>query len=321
MKIALINENSQAAKNGLIEAALKKVVEPMGHEVVNYGMYAADDKAQLTYVQCGILAAILLNSGAADYVITGCGTGEGAMLALNSFPGVICGHVEDPVDAYTFAHVNDGNAVAMPFAKGFGWGGELNLEYCFEKLFGFGHGQGYPKERVEPEQRNKKILDGVRAATFKPLIECLQSIDQDLLKGAIAGEKFRELFFASCKDDALAAYVKSLLESLKAGPCRAAAKVFCRTAGVCCEKRQNCLGALDSLSKAFYTRAIESKGADGATSVSAFPVFAGPRAPCAPREIEGPRRHCFRRGYANRGAYSTAGQTVSSGRETGKVGG
>ena len=89
MKIALINENSQAAKNGLIEAALKKVVEPMGHEVVNYGMYAADDKAQLTYVQCGILAAILLNSGAADYVITGCGTGEGAMLALNSFPGVI----------------------------------------------------------------------------------------------------------------------------------------------------------------------------------------------------------------------------------------
>ena len=63
------------------------------------------------------------------------------------------------MDAYTFAHVNDGNAVAMPFAKGFGWGGELNLEYCFEKLFGFGHGQGYPKERVEPEQRNKKILD------------------------------------------------------------------------------------------------------------------------------------------------------------------
>ena len=36
MKIALINENSQAAKNALIEATLRKVVEPMGHEVVNY---------------------------------------------------------------------------------------------------------------------------------------------------------------------------------------------------------------------------------------------------------------------------------------------
>lgn len=87
MKIALINENSQAAKNGVIVETLKKVVEPLGHEVFNYGMYSADDAEQLTYVQIGILAAILLNSGAADLVITGCGTGEGACLACNAFPG------------------------------------------------------------------------------------------------------------------------------------------------------------------------------------------------------------------------------------------
>ena len=211
MKIALINENSQAAKNALILDALRSVVEPMGHTVDDYGMYTAEDKAQLTYVQAGILGAILLCSGAADYVVTGCGTGEGAMLALNSFPGVICGHVEDPVDAYTFAHVNDGNAVALPFAKGFGWGGELNLTYIFEKLFGFGHGQGYPKERVVPEQRNKKILDAVREKTLRPLIDCLQDIDPELVRGAVAGEHFAELFFASCKDEKIAEYVKTLL--------------------------------------------------------------------------------------------------------------
>lgn len=211
MKIALINENSQAGKNAIIEAALKKVTEPMGHTVYNYGMYAADDPAQLTYVQAGILGAILLNSGAADYVITGCGTGEGAMLAMNSFPNVICGHVEDPVDAYTFAHVNDGNAIALPFAKGFGWGSELNLEYIFEKLFGFGHGKGYPPERVEPEQRNKKILDGVRAKTLRPLTECLAALDPQLVKGAVAGERFRELFFANCRDAEIAAYIQTLL--------------------------------------------------------------------------------------------------------------
>ena len=211
MRIALINENSQAAKNALILEALRGVVEPMGHTVDDYGMYTAEDKAQLTYVQAGILGAILLNSGAADYVVTGCGTGEGAMLAMNSFPGVICGHVEDPVDAYTFAHVNDGNAVALPFAKGFGWGCELNLTYIFEKLFGFGHGQGYPKERVVPEQRNKKILDAVRAKTLRPLVDCLKDIDPELVRGAVAGEHFAELFFASCKDEEIAAYVKTLL--------------------------------------------------------------------------------------------------------------
>ena len=211
MRIALINENSQAAKNALILEALRGVVEPMGHTVDDYGMYTAEDKAQLTYVQAGILGAILLNSGAADYVVTGCGTGEGAMLAMNSFPGVICGHVEDPVDAYTFAHVNDGNAVALPFAKGFGWGGELNLTYIFEKLFGFGHGQGYPKERVVPEQRNKKILDAVRAKTLRPLVDCLKDIDPELVRGAVAGEHFSELFFASCKDEQIAQYVRTLL--------------------------------------------------------------------------------------------------------------
>ena len=90
MRIALINENSQAAKNEMVYNTLKKVAESKGHTVDNYGMYAADDAAQLTYVQNGILAALLINSGAADFVVTGCGTGEGAMLALNSFPGVLC---------------------------------------------------------------------------------------------------------------------------------------------------------------------------------------------------------------------------------------
>ena len=43
MRIALINENSQAGKNGVIYRELSGVVEPMGHVVDNYGMYSADD--------------------------------------------------------------------------------------------------------------------------------------------------------------------------------------------------------------------------------------------------------------------------------------
>ena len=211
MKIALINENSQAAKNAVIEASLKKVVEPMGFEVVNYGMYSAEDEAQLTYVQNGILAAVLLNSGAADYVITGCGTGEGAMLALNSFPGVICGHVEDALDAYTFAQINDGNAIAIPFAKGYGWGGDLNLEYIFEKLFCEPSGGGYPKERVVPEQRNKKILDSVKEVTHVDMVTILKNLDRELVKGALGGAKFQEYFFANCKDERIAACVRKVI--------------------------------------------------------------------------------------------------------------
>lgn len=152
-----------------------------------------------------------MNSGAADYVITGCGTGEGAMLACNSFPGVICGHVEDALDAYTFAQINDGNAIAIPFAKGFGWGGDLNLEYIFEKLYVEESGQGYPRERAVPEQRNKKILDEVKKVTYRKLTDILKELDQELVKGALSGEKFQELFFANCKDEEIAATVKEIL--------------------------------------------------------------------------------------------------------------
>ena len=210
MRIALINENSQAAKNSLIEATLKKVVEPMGHTVVNYGMYSAEDEAQLTYVQCGLLASLLLNTGAADYVITGCGTGEGAMLACNSFPGVICGHLVDPSDGYMFAQINDGNCAAIPFAKDFGWGAELKLGMMFEQLFGFGHGNGYPKERVVPEQRNKKILDGVKAITYRPLIDILKDLDPEFVRATIAGKNFAELFYPNCQNQEIADFLKKL---------------------------------------------------------------------------------------------------------------
>ena len=212
MRIALINENSQAAKNEMIYASLKKVAESKGHTVDNYGMYSADDKAQLTYVQNGILAAILLNSGAADFVVTGCGTGEGAMLALNSFPNVLCGLVVDPSDAYMFGQINDGNAIAMPYAKGFGWGAELNLQYVFEKLFTGERGQGYPKERAVPEQRNKKILDEVKKVTHTDMLTILKNIDQELLKGAVAGPKFKEYFFANCQVPEIADYIKTLID-------------------------------------------------------------------------------------------------------------
>ncbi len=211
MKIALINENSQAAKNELICNTLKSVVEPMGHEVHNYGMYSADDTNQLTYVQIGILTAVLLNSGAADFVITGCGTGEGAMLACNSFPKVLCGHIESPLDAYLFSQVNDGNAIALPFAENFGWGGELNLQYIFEKLFCTPGGGGYPKERVVPEQRNKRILDEVKKITHRDMVSILEDLDQDLAKGALSGSHFERLFYANCKDERIAEAVRQLL--------------------------------------------------------------------------------------------------------------
>ena len=210
MKIALIIENSQAAKNAIINDALTSVAEPLGHQVFNYGMYTAEDSASLTYVMNGLLTGILLNSGAADFVVTGCGTGMGSMLAANAMPGVFCGLVIDPTDAFLFNQINDGNAVAMPYAKGFGWAAELNLQDCYRKLFENEGGAGYPKERAHFMAANRSILKDMKAASCHDMLTVLKAVDQDLLKAAIAGEKFAEHFYPNAKDQAIADYLKAL---------------------------------------------------------------------------------------------------------------
>ena len=80
----------------------------------------------------------------------------------------------------------------------------------FRQLFGFGHGNGYPAERVVPEQRNKKILDAVKAVTHRPMMDILHDIDQTFLKETISGEHFAQLFYPSCKDEQIAEYLKNL---------------------------------------------------------------------------------------------------------------
>jgi ribose 5-phosphate isomerase RpiB len=211
MKIALITENSQAAKNATIHSALSAVAEPLGHEVFNYGMYSAEDEASLTYVMNGLLAGILLNAGAADFVVTGCGTGMGSMLACNAMPGVFCGLVIDPTDAFLFAQINDGNAISMPYAKGFGWAAELNLQDVYRKLFEGERGLGYPKERAEIMARNRGILRQLKAATCHDMLTVLKTVDQDLLKAAVAGPRFKDYFFANARDTAIADHLRSMI--------------------------------------------------------------------------------------------------------------
>lgn len=216
MKIALIIENSQAAKSEIVHAALTAVAEPLGHQVFHYGMYTPEDKASLTYVMNGILTGILLNSGAADFVVTGCGTGMGSMLACNAMPGVFCGLVFDPTEAFLFGQINDGNAISMPYALRFGWAAELNLQDVYRKLFEAERGQGYPKERAEIMVKNRGILKQLKATTCKDMLTVLKEVDQDLLKAAIAGERFQEYFFANATDAGIRDYLQGVIGSSNA---------------------------------------------------------------------------------------------------------
>ena len=211
MKIALMMENSQAAKNAIVLEQLNTVAAPLEHSVFNVGMSDENDH-HLTYIHLGIMASILLNSKAVDFVVAGCGTGQGAMMSLNIHPGVVCGYCLDPSDAFLFNQINNGNALALAFAKGFGWGAELNVRYMFEKAFTGSRGEGYPLERKEPQVRNAGILNEVKAAVVKDdYLDTLKTIDQELVRTAVSGERFQQCFFDNCQDASIEAYVRSLL--------------------------------------------------------------------------------------------------------------
>ncbi|WCN12586.1 hypothetical protein GV054_05965 [Marinomonas mediterranea] len=212
MKIALMMENSQAGKNAIVLEQLNSVADSLNHDVFNVGMSDENDH-HLTYIHLGIMASLLLNSKAVDFVVSGCGTGQGAMMSLNLHPGVICGYCLEPSDAFLFNQINNGNALALAFAKGFGWGAELNVRYIFEKAFTGERGAGYPLERKEPQVRNAGILNEVKAAVLKDdYLNTLKAIDQELVKTAIAGERFQQCFFEGCKDEQIANYVRSLID-------------------------------------------------------------------------------------------------------------
>ena len=211
MKIALMMENSQAAKNAIVLKELQQVANGLDYPVFNVGMSDEQDH-HLTYIHLGIMASILLNSKAVDFVIAGCGTGQGALMSLNIHPGVACGYCIDPADAYLFAQINNGNALALPFAKGFGWGAELNLRFIFEKAFSGEKGQGYPPERKEPQVRNAGILNQVKAAVVKEnYLDTLRAIDPELVKTAVSGQRFQQCFFENCQDKQIESFVREML--------------------------------------------------------------------------------------------------------------
>tara|TARA_R110001583_G_scaffold1583_2_gene12294 strand:+ start:38 stop:679 length:642 start_codon:yes stop_codon:yes gene_type:complete len=212
MKIALMMENSQAGKNATVLNELNTVVLPQGDAVFNVGMSDENDH-HLTYIHLGIMASILINSKAVDFVVAGCGTGQGAIMSLNIHPGVNCGYCLEPSDAFLFNQINNGNALALAFAKGYGWGAELNVRFIFEKAFTTGErGKGYPLERAVPQQQNANILNDVKAAVVKEnYLDTLRAIDPDLIKTAVSGERFQQCFFENCQDAEIEAYVKSVL--------------------------------------------------------------------------------------------------------------
>lgn len=180
MKIGVIQASSQAAKNQIIYDAVSKYA-PKGAQVINFGC-KTEENEKYSYIEISILVGILLASKEVDFVVTGCSSGQGMMLACNSVPGVICGYAPTPRDAYLFAQINNGNAISVPLGEDYTWTGIENLEKTMEALFSEPFGQGYPKSEAARKLEDTKKLKEIRRDGQISFEEFIGKLDTSLIE-------------------------------------------------------------------------------------------------------------------------------------------
>jgi ribose 5-phosphate isomerase RpiB len=178
VRIAVINETSAGDKNKDIMNAL----EGFGHEVINAGMKKSGGDPELTYIETALLGAILLNIGRVDLVVGGCGTGQGFLNAVMQYPNVFCGLISEPLDAWLFRQINGGNCISLALNKGYGWAGDVNLKFIFEKMFSVGYGVGYPEHRKESQRKSREILCEMSKRFHLSFELILEKTDDEILE-------------------------------------------------------------------------------------------------------------------------------------------
>ncbi|MHB0897855.1 MAG: RpiB/LacA/LacB family sugar-phosphate isomerase [Spirochaetales bacterium] len=181
MRVAVVNEISAADKNGAIMSALKG----RGFEVLNAGMTSKNDAPALLYTHTGFISALLIHLDMADLVIGGCGTGQGYLNAVMQYPEVTCGHILSPLDAWLFARINGGNCVSLALNQGYGWAGDINLGFIFDRLFSVEWGSGYPEERREPQKESREALKAISKATHRSFPEIILSLPDAIILPAL----------------------------------------------------------------------------------------------------------------------------------------
>ncbi|KAB1921225.1 RpiB/LacA/LacB family sugar-phosphate isomerase [Lactobacillus gasseri] len=171
--------SSQKEKNQILEHYLNEAINP-NDELINFGIYP-DSKIQLSYVQVSIAVALLINSRSLDFIVTGCSSGQGMMLACNTFPNVQCGYLPTPQDAFLFSHINNGNVASFPLGLNWGWSGEINLAETMKSLFKLPWGTGYPPSQASRKMKNTTEVKELNQLNKKSIISILPSVDPDLL--------------------------------------------------------------------------------------------------------------------------------------------
>jgi ribose 5-phosphate isomerase RpiB len=197
VKIAVVNETSAADRNVDILTAL----EGRGHEVINAGMVKSGAQPEITYIHTGLISAILLNLKRVDFVVGGCGTGQGYLNAVMQYPGVFCGHILNSLDAWLFTQINGGNCISLALNQGYGWAADVSLSFIFDRIFSVESGCGYPAHRRASQRQSRETLEKVSELAHRSFAEIIATLPDEVIKPAIEYPAIEELIDVDSIED------------------------------------------------------------------------------------------------------------------------
>ena len=130
-----------------LKSDLVKVLESLGHEVIDKGAYNYD--ADDDYPDFAGPVAEAVQSGGADRGIILCGSGVGACIAANKFPGVRAGLCHDTYSAHQGVEHDEMNVLSLG-------GPVIGVELAKEILTAFLAASFIPEARFK--RRLEKLL-------------------------------------------------------------------------------------------------------------------------------------------------------------------
>ena len=211
MKIGIIQASSQKQKNGILEHYLNAAINS-DDQLINFGIYP-NSNTNLSYVQVFLAIALLINSKSLDFIVTGCTSGQGMMLACNTFSNIQCGYLPTPQDAFLFSHINNGNVVSFPLGLNWGWSGEINFSETMKALFKQPWGTGYPPSQASRKVKNTTEVKEFNQLNKKSMTSILPSVDSDLLVPVLRYEPVYNFIIQNGKDTELVNLIKKLKHS------------------------------------------------------------------------------------------------------------
>ena len=182
MKIGVIQASSQIEKNTILYECTKDY-----GEVINFGCF--EDEENYSYVEIALEICLLISSQAVDFIVTGCSSGQGMMIACNSLPNLICGYLPTPQDAYLFGRINDGNVASLPLGLNYGWAGEINL-----------------KDAKRKQEDTKNIKD-LNQLCKKDIIEFLNEIDSSFINKVLSKKNVIDYILEQGKDQRIKQWI------------------------------------------------------------------------------------------------------------------